>query len=77
MIVVNVMRLVLSGGRRLPGWNKLLMYMANEWLKDIRLNQIHSILKGFGSFSILCQIGECVCVVDVMMSSDICRAACN
>ncbi|RUS74059.1 hypothetical protein EGW08_018186 [Elysia chlorotica] len=38
------------------GWDKLLMYAANEWLTDIRTNQIHSILKGVGSLSIFCQI---------------------
>ncbi|XP_035827053.1 autophagy-related protein 2 homolog B-like [Aplysia californica] len=32
------------------------MYAANEWLNDIRSNQIHSILRGVGSFSIVCQI---------------------
>ncbi|CAG5127060.1 unnamed protein product [Candidula unifasciata] len=52
--VITLRKLHLQKG--LLGWNKLLMYIANEWLKDIRLNQIHSILKGFGSFSILCQI---------------------
>ena len=42
---------------RILGWDKLLMYAANEWLNDIRTNQIHSILKGVGSLSIFCQIG--------------------
>ncbi|GFO26031.1 autophagy-related protein 2-like protein b [Plakobranchus ocellatus] len=43
-------------GRQILGWDKLLMYAANEWLNDIRTNQIHSILKGVGSLSIFCQI---------------------
>ncbi|KAI8784568.1 autophagy-related protein 2 A [Biomphalaria glabrata] len=38
------------------GWDKLLMYAYNEWLNDIRTNQIHSILKGVGSLSIIFQI---------------------
>ncbi|KAH9496150.1 Autophagy- protein 2 A [Bulinus truncatus] len=38
------------------GWDKLLMYAYSEWLNDIRSNQIHSILKGVGSLSIVFQI---------------------
>lgn len=38
------------------GWDKLLMYAYNEWLNDIKTNQIHSILKGVGSLSIIFQI---------------------
>ena len=38
------------------GWDKLFMFAANEWLNDIRSRQIHSILRGVGSFSIVCQI---------------------
>ncbi|XP_059157268.1 autophagy-related protein 2 homolog A-like [Physella acuta] len=38
------------------GWDKLLMYAYNEWLTDIKTNQIHSILKGVGSLSIVFQI---------------------
>lgn len=53
---------------RLLGVDKLFSYAINEWLSDIKKNQLPGLLGGVGPIHSLVQLGECInfCVTHII-----------